>query len=472
MVDAKHRFWDRPEVDKHRVALVDGVTGTHWTFGDLSSAVASQAKELELAEKALVFCLCRNDLSTVVAYLASLDAGHSVLLLDMGWDDTVIEKLIDAYRPEILLRPKRVEGDDAEALASEVVRRDVASYRPIHPDLALLLSTSGSTGSPKLVRLSYRNVAANAASIAQGLAIDPEERAITSLPLHYSYGLSVLNSHLYAGASVTLTDEGLMSADFWQLFREHRCTSFAGVPYSYQILDRLDMQEMELPTLSVMTQAGGRLPNELVAKYSDIMRRRGGRFFVMYGQTEATARISIMPPDRLPEKIGSVGIAVSGGRVEIEVPTASRWGEDQSRGEVVYVGPNVMMGYATERGDLEQGDGLQGRLHTGDIGYLDEDGMLVVTGRSKRIAKIYGLRINLDEAEALASRFGRCSVVGRGEQLVIFCEQGDESKFDDYAKEMARLLKVNYRAFDFRKIDRLPLTGNGKVDYQDLVERT
>src|SRR5207244_3442012 len=144
----------------------------------------------------------------------------------------------------------------------EVVRETLWRSRSpveqtIHPDLALLLSTSGSTGSPKFVRLTRSNVEANAASICAALKIRPVDRAITSLPIHYSYGLSVLNTHLHSGAGVVLTDEGLISPAFWETFRVQECTSFAGVPYSYQILNRLDPDRLNVPSLDTMTQAGG-----------------------------------------------------------------------------------------------------------------------------------------------------------------------------------------------------------------------
>ena len=179
---------------------------------------------------------------------------------------------------------------------------------------SVLLSTSGTTGSPKLVRLAHRNIEANADSIAEYLDIDERERAIQSLPIHYSYGLSVLHSHLATGASVILTPHSIMRPEFWADAARWQATSFAGVPYSYAILQRTGLLRRAMPdTMRTLTQAGGRLAPEAIVKLHELMQERGGRLFVMYGQTEATARISYVPPEALPEKAHTIGIPIPGG---------------------------------------------------------------------------------------------------------------------------------------------------------------
>jgi acyl-CoA synthetase (AMP-forming)/AMP-acid ligase II len=368
------------------------------------------------------------DAASAIAYLTARRAGHAVILLEADADPTAI---IETYDPRYVITGETVE-----------VREDAAPAE-LHPDLRVLLSTSGSTGSPKLVRLSEANVRANAASIAQYLDLDADERAIQSLPLSYSYGLSVLNSHLHAGASVAFTPHSVIRPEFWDDVRRHEATSFAGVPYAYAMLERIGMRDMDLPSLRTMTQAGGRLDPEIAARYA-----KRARFFVMYGQTEATARIAYVPPERLADKPGSIGIAIPGGELSVE------------DGELVYRGPNVMLGYATSRADLARGDELGGVLRTGDLGYADDDGFFYVTGRAKRIAKVYGQRINLDEVEAAVD--GPAGAIAGDDRIDVFCERETD------ARALAARFRLPPRALRVHEIERLPVKSSGKVDYAAL----
>ncbi|HEX4809724.1 MAG TPA: AMP-binding protein [Bryobacteraceae bacterium] len=433
-------------------------------YPEICSAVESFGEALASPAKSLVFLFCRNTLPCVYAYLGSIEAGHAVAMLDEALAAEFRTRLIDLYQPEFVaaadasLNP----GADYDAASGREGlflwrRHSHAAVLP-HPDLALLLSTSGSTGTPKFVRLTRRNVDSNARSIRAGLGIDGDERPITSLPLHYSYGLSVLNSHLVAGAKIVVSNAGLMTPDFWNTVRDQQCTSWAGVPYSYQILKRLDLDKLNVPSLRTLTQAGGRLHTDLVAQFHARMIDRGGRLFVMYGQTEATARISILPSHMLPEKLGSAGQAIAGGVLSVDPETS----------EIRYQGPNVMMGYAESRQDLMLGDVMGGVLPTGDLGYLDADGCLFLTGRRKRDAKVFGLRLNMDEVEEMLRGYGPTAVIAGNEKLVIYCEHGDTVAFTQYTKDLSSLLKLHAGAFEFHRVHQLPLNANGKIDYPKL----
>jgi acyl-coenzyme A synthetase/AMP-(fatty) acid ligase len=262
-----------------------------------------------------------------------------------------------------------------------------------------------------------------------------------------------------------------MEAPFWEHCRRYGCTSFAGVPYSYQILDRLGFEQRIPSNVRTMTQAGGKLDTKLITKFDGFMKNRNGRFFVMYGQTEATARMSYLPPERVPEKLGSVGIAIPGGRFWIE-KDGKRIVEAMEAGEVVYSGPNVMLGYAEAREDLSRGDELMKTLRTGDLGYLDQDGFLFITGRNKRMVKVYGHRINLDEIEKKvqehSASLGPVAVVGATESLIIYCERGQASDFEKLRTGLSDLYRLNANTFEFRNIGKLPLTSSGKINYQVL----
>jgi long-chain acyl-CoA synthetase len=424
------------------IALIDAASGELISYRALKARVDALADSLG-GERTLAFVACRQDVGSIVAYLAALAAGHAVFLFDA--DLKLRAELEARYRPGLV-----IEGD-------RVQRQQVA--HTLHPALRLLLSTSGSTGSPKLVRLSQDNLQANARSIAQYLGLGPEERAITSLPFHYSYGLSVLNSHLAVGASLVVSDASVMRPELWAAIRTHACTSFAGVPYAYQIMRRVGFERMELPSLRTLTQAGGKLPASLVAHYHALMKARGGRFFTMYGQTEATARISYLPPERAEDKAGSIGIPIPGGALSLEAD------------ELIYRGPNVMLGYATCAEDLALGDTQGGVLRTGDLGTRDDEGFFYITGRLKRFAKVYGLRINLDEVETKVRAHGNAAVLSDDERLTIYCEFGDDDALAALRAALAAELQLNVNTFRMTRVEALPLLASGKVDYDALSRR-
>ena len=456
------------EARRDRVALIDGQSGLSWTYQWLSGETARCRDSLAAPTKSLVFHFCSNTMEAVAWFLGSLEGGHAVALLPRNLEASLRQRLLDVFRPEFVLLPESPGPEYRPAEPAGLFRRisdDGAT--PLHPDLALLLSTSGSTGSPKLVRLTRRNLEANADSILRALELTAEDRPIAHLPLHYSYGLSVIDSHLAVGAATVLTTASLISGDFWKTVADHRVSSFSGVPYTYQMLRRLDIDKLPAQSILAMTQAGGKLDANAVSHFHSKMAARNGTFWVMYGQTEATARISILPAARLPEKLGSAGIAIPGGKLSIltEEGPATRPGVI---GELVYTGPNVMMGYGLDRADLAKGDELAGTLRTGDRASLDAEGYVHIVGRAQRDAKVFGLRINLDDVEALLKVHGPAAVVSGPEKLIAYCEFGTAAELQHLRGELSAQLRLHPSALDFRRIDRLPTSGSGKIDYAKL----
>ena len=324
-----------------------------------------------------------------------------------------------------------------------------------------------------MVRLSLQSVQANATSIAQCLSLSTEERPLTTLPFHYSFGLSVVNSHLRVGATVVLTEDGVLQRRLWETFDDARCTSLAGVSYTYGMLERLGFRDMALPSLRSLQQAGGALDLHLTELYRDHMALRGGRFFVMYGQTEATARIAVVPPDRLADKLGSAGLPIPGGRIRVSVdPSPADPVDDHAHpsGELVYEGPNVMLGYAETAADLALGDELHGVLRTGDIGYIDDDGFVFLVGRSKRIAKVFGHRVNLDEVESMVREAGPAAVVDGVDVIWVFCAFGTPDDVEQLGRNVAARLRLHHSGLLFRRVDAIPITESGKIDYRRVQE--
>lgn len=298
----------------YRCAFVDGDTGRTLSYAALSSLQKRLSQQW--TQRSLIILFCQNTLDEAAAYVAALNLGHVVCLLDARLSPALKQHLVSLYQPLYIMQSSEQDWPHYQPIAGPLeTLRLWQSIRPqplLRPELTLLLSTSGTTGSPKMIRLSSHNLRSNALSIIDYLGIDAGEKAIASLPLHYSYGLSVLHTHLFAGATVVLTQQSVAQAGFWQVMQQQGCTSFAGVPYTYQLLDRLGFDRMELPQLKTMTQAGGHLDEGLTVKFWRLMQAKGGRFFTMYGQTEATARIAYLPPDLLPEKVGAIGRPIPG----------------------------------------------------------------------------------------------------------------------------------------------------------------
>ncbi len=402
--------------------------------------------------RSLVFLLVGNNIDSLVAYVACLNHGIVPLMLDAKIDGQLLQRFIEVYRPDYIWRP----GGEGYVLEKGQKTED-ERQRMIYDDLALLLTTSGSTGSPKLVRQSYKNIKANTASIVEYLKLDSSERPITTLPMNYTYGLSIINSHLAAGATILLTEKSIMQREFWNFFTEQGATSFGGVPYTYEMLDKLMFFRRKLPSLRTMTQAGGKILPALHQKFAEYAQREGKNFVVMYGQCEATARMSYLPPERALDKVGSMGIAIPGGRFELV------------DGELVYYGDNVTLGYAECAEDLAKGDERHGRLETGDMARIDEEGFYYIVGRKKRFLKIFGNRVNLDETERLIKGQFRdldCACGGVDDKRKIFItDQAQVQTVRDFVAEKTHL---NFTAFDVQFLATIPKNASGKTLYSEL----
>jgi len=429
------------------------------SYTELADAVECIAERLG-PRRRLVLVEGANELGAVVGYLAALRAGHPVLLAGGDRGD-VLQALVSAYEPDVVVRGSRGR--------TEVLERRSGAAHDLHPDLALLLSTSGSTGSPKLVRLSAENVEANAASIVTYLDLTADDRAITTLPLHYCYGLSVLHSHLWTGATVCLTEASVVDPCFWQAFHEHGVTGLAGVPHTFDLLDRVGFGTMALPSLRYVTQAGGRLEPERVQGYARQGRRDGWRFFVMYGQTEATARMAYLPPELAITRPEAIGIPIPGGSFTIEPiedPSPDEAG-DSTAGELVYCGPNVMLGYADSPADLAEGRTVEA-LRTGDLARRTQDGLYVVTGRRSRFLKLFGLRVDLERVEAVLADTGVSAVCsGDDRQLVVGAVRPVDP--DGVAQLVRDQLGLPPSAVRVVTLDELPRLSNGKLDRRALT---
>ncbi len=468
-------IFEKLPYDASRPIAIDD-KGDKLTTASLQEVTAS-LESIVGGNKAVVFCLAENSVDFLAGYIAFMRLGIVPVMLDLYKRHRMLDALMECYRPAYIWLPASyapVTGE-GECIFSFLSYRlyampgsHVLQNADIAGNLALLLTTSGSTGSPKLVRLSYENVLANAESIAEYLNINAEERPVTSLPMFYSYGLSVVHSHLLRGATLLLTDEPVVQRKFWNFVKEMRATSMAGVPYTYEILKRLRIFDMDLPDLKVFTQAGGKLNAEVVREYIDYAERNGKRFIVMYGQTEATARMSYLPFERAAEKYRSIGHPIPGGRFRLVDEEGRNIEGSGIDGELVYEGPNVSLGYAETPEDLSKGDENNGVLYTGDIARRDDEGFYYITGRKKRFVKIFGNRVNLDAVEQMVKEITLSTAcIGVDDKITVFITDADKRQ------EVADMLRERtgwQHVFDVLVIEEIPKNTSGKIQYTALYD--
>ncbi len=426
----------------------------------------------KVGERTLVFCLCSNNKESLFGYVGFIRGRVVPVLLDASIHIDRLRRLINLYKPTYIWASSE-NKDLLEVMDRSFVFGDYTLFKcptffqhDLDEHLALLLTTSGSTGSPKFVRLSYENIFKNAESIVNYLDINADDKPITTLPMNYSYGLSIINSHFICGATIIVTDASIMKKEFWDLCKEHLVTTFGGVPFTYEMLNRLKFEEFNLPSLKKLTQAGGKLSSILLNKFANVCNQKGIQFFTMYGQTEATARMAYLPYEKNLDKVGSIGIAIPGGELFLQNDNGSKITAPNVIGELIYKGENVSLGYAESLFDLSKKDENNGILSTGDLAYFDQDGYFFISGRIKRMIKVYGNRISLDEVEGLLNEHGHnCICAGTDDQLYIYTLKEDSVQIKKIMKE-----KLNLKGFKIMRIEKIPRNNFGKILYSQLPQ--
>lgn len=415
-------------------------------------------------KKQLAFLYLDNSLLSVKTLLTFLDSPHSFVLLNPFLSNFFKLDLENQYQPDFIFDMKREsieKYDSVSFISSQIIFNRISKIeKQLAPKLKILLTTSGTTGSPKFVKLSEENIIANAKSIINYLPIDANDITPLNLSIFYSYGLSVFTSNSIAGGTIVCTNKDILNKEFWTDFDTYGYTSLAGVPYVYEMLNRIGFTKKNYSTLKYMTQAGGKLNTKLIELFHKYLKMNDKLFFVMYGQTEATARMSYLPPNNIEDKLGSIGLPIFNGKFTI----------DQETNELIYEGPNVFGGYANTISDLLFFDN-NNTLRTGDIAHVDNDGFYYISGRLKRFVKIFGIRTNLDEIESILSNhfFGNLFyTIGTDEEkLAIFLTTNAISEVDIkiFLKEK---VQIHPSIVIIKIIKEVPLTSNGKVNYLTL----
>ena len=466
-------MWSFSDFSENTALLSDeGISISYAQLADEGNVLAEK-----IGRRCLVFSMCTNSVGSVIGYTCFMTHNIVPVLLNANMDDELLANLLESYFPAYVWMPDEIidRYSQFEKVYSKfgysLMKTKYSNEYPMNDELGLLLTTSGSTGSPKFVRQTYTNILTNAKQIAEYLELNALERPVTTLPMNYTYGCSIINSHLLVGATILLTDKSLMAREFWNFMKEQNATSFGGVPYTYEMLDKLRFFRMDLPDLRYMTQAGGKLSPELHKKFAEYALDNNKKFIVMYGACEATARMGYLPADKSLEKYGSCGIAIPGGKFYLIDENNQIIEESEVVGELVYEGANVTMGYAECGDDLIKGDERNGKLLTGDMAKRDADGFYFIVGRKKRFLKIYGNRVNLDEIDRMIKanfNFMDCASAGVDDHMYIFVT--DEAVMNDVRSFVADKTKLNPTAFKVIKIDDIPKNDSGKILYRELAK--
>lgn len=463
-------FLQLDRIAPNRIAVVDNYNN-RITYGELCEYAEEIGVHVE--PRSVVFCMCKNMAGALAGYIGLVNQGAIPVMLNAKIDGKLFERLFSIYKPAYIWAPsdliEKFQYESVfEKLDYTLLKTENTLYA-VNEELELCMTTSGSTGSPKLVRYKKGNLEANAANVALAFGWTEEERSICDLQMNYTMGLNIINSHLSVGACCLLTTYNLMSGDFWKYIKEEKGTNFCGVPFSYDILKRLRFERMELPYLRTITEGGGKLTDERFRELAEYAEKNGKRFIASFGTTETSARMAVLPAEYALQKTGSIGKAIPNGELFLIDSDGKALTDPVAEGELCYKGPNVTMGYAVCKEDLNKGDEFNGVYHTGDLARRDEDGFYYITGRLSRFLKLLGYRVSLDECERLLQQEYEieCACSGTDECMKIYIlDSNYEKKISDYIS-----LKIGIydkKLFKVIVVPEILRNESGKIRYKEM----
>ena len=455
-------------INPHQLAAIDS-NGDKLTYASI--AQLSQQISAIIPQRTLCFLLVENNVGGIAWTMSMLESRQLVpLILNVKTEVGLYQQLLDTYQPTYICAPTHhfFEGQVIDTQFGYTLTKVSDNICSIHSDLSHLLPTSGSTGSPKLVRHKYENIEAAGLNISTFFELKETDRPLMVLPLYYTMGLSMIFSHLRVGATILITGLSMTDINFWKFIKEQQATSFTGVPYSFQILNLMRFFRMDLPHLELLTQGGGKMPTDLNTKFAEYCRDKGKRWIATYGQSECTARMAYLPAKWALDKVGSIGIAVPNGELSLIDTDGQLITTPHTEGEMCYRGKNVTMGYAREQADLALGDERNGYIHTGDLAYFDEDGCYYIVGRMGRFLKLFGMRVGLDECEQIVqTECGiECACVGTDEKMIVYITNAD--KQNEVKDILVQKTHIVATSFEIRIIDEIPKNEAGKKLYSKL----
>ncbi len=428
----------------------------------------------KIKNRSLLLIVLENSLGSLLAYIFCILNNHVGIIIDSKTSRKNILKIFKNYKPNYIFGSKITKSifkkNCSEKFAfydQYLMKNKINNKKKINRNLSLLLSTSGSMGSIKFVKLSSSNLKHNTDSIISYLKINKKDVTITNLPISYSYMLSVINTHFEVGASIIISKYSLIEKEFWKNLRINKITSFNGVPYSYETLMKMGLKNIKTETLRYLTLAGGKLEKEKLKEIVKFCKKNNLKFFSMYGQTEASPRISYLDPEYSEKKIGSIGKSIPGIKIYIIDNSGKKISKPFIEGEIVCEGKNVFMGYSKNHNDLKKTNEENYKLKTGDVGFFDKDGFFYVTSRISKISKIFGNRVDLGVLETFMSQKGyKVACLSDNKKIFIFIEK----KYNKIRliNNISKITNLNMSCFELIKLKHFPRTPNNKISYNEL----
>lgn len=458
------------KINRTQIAAIDD-EDNQISYGELVNFCDKLQKNIQA--RSIVFHFSENSVASLSFYMACMHAKAVPLLLSPQTDLDLIKNLLKKYQPNYVVAPARIchyfQGEVLSEKGDYKLIQVSDAVHQLYDNLSLLLPTSGSTGSPKLVRHSYNNLKTSAENVSRFFELDNSDKTFSFLPMYYTMGLSVIHSHLKVGATIVLIKSGMTDANFWKVLKESEATSITGVPYSYEILKKLRFFRMKLPFLKFITQGGGKLASELYDDCVNFASENNIKFIPTYGQTEGTARMAFLEPAMTVTKKGSIGKAIPNGTLSIINEEGQESFEGEASGEMVYRGPNVTLGYANSLEDLNLKDERQGVLYTGDIVKRDADGYYFIVGRKSRFLKLYGIRVALDDIEKMvSSSFDvECACGGNDQKMIVLITKPDiDKQITDFIVKKTGLF---HQSFLVEYVSEIPRNETGKVTFNGRI---
>ena len=432
----------------------------------------------KVKNNSLVLIVSENSVGSLLAYIFCILKNHVAIIVDSKTNEESILKIFKNYQPNYIFLSKKKKNIFKKICIEKyyffdqiLMKNKLDKKKTLNKNLSLLLSTSGSMGSTKFVKLSKSNLKHNSDSIINYLKINKRDSTITNLPISYSYMLSIINTHFEVGASIIISKYSLIEKEFWKIIRKSKITSFNGVPYTYEILTKIGLNNIKVNTLKYLTQAGGKLETSKLKKIVKFCKKNKLKFFSMYGQTEASPRISYLKPKFLEKKIGSIGKGIPGIKIYIIDRYGKKIVQSLTEGEIVCNGKNVFMGYSKNYSDLNRGNDRNYKLKTGDLGFFDNDGFFYITSRINRIAKIFGNRVDLGGLENLMDQKGyKVACISDNKEIFVFVEKRYTKK--KLLHSISKITNLNINSFRLIKLKYLPRTSNNKISYSELKKKS
>ncbi|MCI8822504.1 MAG: AMP-binding protein [Lachnospiraceae bacterium] len=422
------------------------------------------AEDLRLCveKRSLLFLLCDHQTETA-EFIYEILYIHAVpLLLPGEIDEELLEQLMQIYQPGYLYcqNSRKTAGTErrVKEWKNHTLWKTGAPEVSIHPDVALLLSTSGTTGSSKLVKLTYDNLYDNAAYGCRHLQIEVGQKGLSPLPLHYAFGLSFCLWHWHCGATVLLTEESVFGRGFQEFYMKEKAVNFAATPYTYRMLQKIRFWDQEKAAfLNFAISSGAQITEQEHLELVSVLKEK---FWVGYGQTECIGIVLAASFDERHVRTGTVGRAFDNAEVTMDPKT----------GEMLIRSRSVCMGYAVSREDLETGDVNHGILHTGDVVKI-EDGYIYLQGRLKRFVKILGKRVSLDDiGNYLENKYQNAefACTGTDDHIEIYHTDPGSCAEEEIRELLYRNMKIPAEFITCFCLEKMPRNSSGKIAYAGL----